>query len=233
MRIVFASDFDGTVSLRDFYWIVIDKYLGDKYVELYHRWQRKEIKDVDFLNMVFNNINKDYETVLNDIYSIPIDMKAIEFIKWFVENVGDFYLVSAGCKYYIDILLEKYGVKDIVKVIANPGYYKDGSIYMVPDTTKEYYSEVFGVDKGKAVEIIKRESDFVFFAGDSRPDYYAAKVADYVFAKYQLADILRQEGIRFFEFKDFGDIMEETRRLIPLIKEGKFKEVYYEKNIGV
>lgn len=220
MKITFTSDFDGTISLRDFYWIVIDKYLGREYIELYHEWQAKRIKDVDFLNMVFNNINKDYETVLNDIYSIPIDLKAIEFIKWFTDEVGEFYIISAGCKYYIDILVEKYGIKDRVKIIANPGYYENGSIYMVPDKSKEYYSEVFGVDKGKAVEIIRKGADFLFFAGDSRPDYYAAKVADYVFAKHQLADILRNEGLKFFEFKDFGDILEETKRIVKLVKEG-------------
>ncbi len=221
MKVVFASDFDGTISLRDFYWIVIDKYLGKEYIELYHQWQAKKIKDVDFLNMVFNNIKKDYETVINDIYSIPIDTKAINFIKWFTDEVGEFYVISAGCKYYIDILLDKYNIANRVKVIANPGYYENGSIYMVPDTSKEYYSEIFGVDKGKAVEMIKREADFLFFAGDSRPDYYAAKVSDYVFAKHQLADILREEGIKFFEFRDFGDINEEVKRVLESLKEGK------------
>lgn len=221
MKIVFASDFDGTISLRDFYWIIIDKYLGKDYIELYTRWQNKKMKDVDFLNMVFNNINKDYETVMKDIHSIPIDLNAIEFINWFVENIGDFYIISAGCKYYIDILMEKYNLAGKVNVIANPGYYKDGSIYMVPDTTKEYYSEVFGVDKGKAVEMIKRNSDFLFFAGDSRPDYYASKVADYVFAKHQLADILRGEGIPFYEFRDFKDIFTETKRVLDQLRERK------------
>ncbi|MCX8029605.1 MAG: MtnX-like HAD-IB family phosphatase [Brevinematales bacterium] len=219
MKIVFASDFDGTISLRDFYWIVIDKYLGKDYIDLYIQWQDKKIKDVDFLNIVFNNINKDYDTIMNDIISIPVDKSAIEFIKWFTSEVGDFYVVSAGCKYYIDILMEKYGVSDLVKVIANPGYYKDGNIYMVPDNTKEYYSEIFGVDKGKAVEIIKRDANFLFFAGDSRPDYYAAKVADYVFAKHQLADMLKNEGISFFEFKDFSDIYYETKKIVEDLKE--------------
>lgn len=222
MRVVFVSDFDGTISLRDFYWIIIDKYLGKEYIDLYRRWQEREIRDVDFLNAVFNNINKDLETVLNDIYSIPIDSKAIDFIKWFTNEVGEFYIVSAGCQYYIDILIEKYGLKEFVKVIANPGYYENGNIYMVPDKTKEYYSEVFGVDKGKAVEMIKSNCDFLFFAGDSRPDYYAAKFADYVFAKHQLADILRSENIKFFEFSDFGDILNKTKEIVSFIREGKF-----------
>ncbi|MFN4245526.1 MAG: MtnX-like HAD-IB family phosphatase [Brevinematia bacterium] len=220
MKVVFVSDFDGTISLRDFYWIVIDKYLGKEYVNLYYEWQKGKIKDVDFLNSVFNNIKKDYNTVLNDIYSIPIDVKAIEFINWFTNEIGDFYIVSAGCKYYIDILVEKYGLDGRVKVIANPGYYENGSIYMIPDKTKEYYSEVFGVDKGKAVETIKRNYDLLFFAGDSRPDYYAAKVADYIFAKHQLAEILRSENVKFFEFRDFGDIFEKTKEIISLSKGG-------------
>ncbi|MGC8870658.1 MAG: MtnX-like HAD-IB family phosphatase [Brevinematia bacterium] len=225
MKIVFTSDFDGTISLRDFYWIVIDKYLGKEYIELYNQWQSKKIKDVDFLNMVFNNINKDYETILKDIHSIPIDDRAIEFINWFTQEVGEFYIVSAGCRYYIEILVEKYGIKDKVKIIANPGYYENGNIYMVPDKTTEYYSEVFGVDKGKAVEVIKRNADFLFFAGDSRPDYYAAIVADYVFAKNQLADILREQKIKFFEFKDFKDIFEETKKVISKIREGKYEQI--------
>ncbi len=222
-KIVFTSDFDGTISLRDFYWIIIDKYLGKEYLDYYKKWQNKEIKDVDFLNMVFNNINKDLDIVIQDIYSIPIDFTAIDFINWWTENIGEFYIISAGCKYYIDILLEKYDIKNKVEVIANPGYYRDGGIFMVPDTGKEYYSEVFGVDKGKAVDMIREKSDFLFFAGDSRPDYHAAQVADFTFAKKdsQLAKMLRDEGFEFFEFEYFSEIRSKVDSILhDIIKTG-------------
>lgn len=210
MKRTFISDFDNTITRKDFYWIVIDKYLGEQGCELHEKWQKKEMKDIDFLNCAFNSINQPKKVILNDIDSIPIDETAVDFIRWYTEHIGDFVIVSAGCQYYIDIILEKYGVKDLVRVYANPGYYHDNNIYMVPDPQAEYYHDTYGINKAKVVEIERRNADFIYFAGDSRPDFPAAESADIVFArKYsQLSKMLDERGMEYTPFEAFTTVSE-------------------------
>lgn len=44
----FVSDFDGTISKQDFYWMVIDKYFPEGR-ELFKKWKSGELKDIEFL----------------------------------------------------------------------------------------------------------------------------------------------------------------------------------------
>lgn len=208
MHEAFISDFDGTITLKDFYWLMIEKYLDkDFYQRQYDSWQAKDITDLQFLNSVFNNINQNEQTIREDIISIPIDHTVIDFINWFTEQRGDFYIVSAGCGYYIEILLEHHGLRDRVGLFANPGYFQEGNIYM-QHYQGEFYSDIYGIDKGKIVDNLKKKHSKTYFAGDSRPDMQAALNADRAFArqKTQLLQMLGEQKADFLEFADFEQI---------------------------
>jgi len=51
---IFISDFDGTISQKDFYWILIDDYIGSKGVEFYHEWKKDKKIGIEFLNTIFS-----------------------------------------------------------------------------------------------------------------------------------------------------------------------------------
>ncbi len=215
-KFAFVSDFDGTLSSKDFYHIVIDKYMGEKGREFYLEWKKTKKINVEFLNKIFGSIDLTENEIFEDISKIPIDDHAIDFINKVRENSGDFYIVSAGTSYYIKILLEYLGIKE-VKVISMDGVYSNGGIKIMPDQNSPYYSEVFGLDKRKVVEDIKKEYEYVFFAGDSEPDFGAAKAADMVYAKGELDGLLRKENIQFNAFSDFKEIEKD------LLEKGWFK----------
>ena len=40
-KFAFISDFDGTLTNKDFYKMIIDEYLGEEGKELYKAWRRK------------------------------------------------------------------------------------------------------------------------------------------------------------------------------------------------
>jgi len=216
MTRAFVSDFDNTITLKDFYSIAIEKYLPVEGELYYRRFKNREIGVLDFLGHVFNNMNSDRYSLLEDILSIPLDPYSPDFIRWYSAEVGPFYILSAGCSYYIEILLERYGLLEMVTLIANPGYYYEGNIFMLPNPNDEYYSPGSGVDKGKAVQMINKCADYTFFAGDSAPDYPAALLADTVFARrgFELAEQLAGSGIPFTPFASFGDILAHTRDIL-------------------
>ena len=65
----FVSDFDGTISKKDFYHLVIEKYFPEG-KELFKQWKNGTIKDIDFLAKVFTSIHKEEAQIVEDIFFV-------------------------------------------------------------------------------------------------------------------------------------------------------------------
>ncbi len=203
---VFISDFDNTITNKDFYQIIIDKYLGNWGKELYSNWKNKDINDINFLGAVFKSINKTQEEIKQDILSIPFDDTVIDVINKVKSIGGDFVILSAGTSYYIEILLYTKGIKD-VSIISNKGEFRDGGIQIIPDFKSEFYSEMYGIDKSKVVKDLKNRYKKLFYAGDSGPDLKASIIADQIFAKGELQKLLQNIGHEFIGFINFREVL--------------------------
>ena len=211
----FVSDFDGTISKQDFYWMVIDKYFPEGR-ELFKKWKAGELKDIEFLGTVFASIHQSEQKIIDDIHSIPIDEYVPDFIQHVQKNGGDFYILSAGTNYYIHYILKKYGITD-VEVFSNKGFFKEDNVHLDIDENHWHYSERYGIDKSKVIQKLKEEYETVYFAGDSEPDSHPAKFADVTFAKDALQDLLRQQGVPFVAVETFEDIeqyLKEKGRIV-------------------
>lgn len=204
-RFVFVSDFDGTLTEKDFYQMIIDDYLGEAGQTLYKEWRQGLHDDKDFLDKIYSAINREEAEILEDILRIEWDESATEFIKKVRENGGEFIILSAGTNYYIDRLLKEKGLSDI-KVYSNPGIYKDKGIHLQIDKNNPYFSEKYGINKAKVIEDLKKQYAHVYYAGDSAPDVPPCKIADIAFAKGKLQNLLNAEGINFIPVKSYKDI---------------------------
>jgi 2,3-diketo-5-methylthio-1-phosphopentane phosphatase len=213
MKFAFISDFDGTLTEKDFYKIITDEYLKEECAQMYIDWKKKKIKDVDYLGYVFGNIRRSEEQIYDDIMKIKLDPFAVEFIKNIKDNGGDFIVVSAGTGYYIDKVFKNNHIEN-VKVYTNKGVFKDNGIHFLLDENSEFYSEIYGIDKMKVVNKLKSEYDKIFYAGDSQPDVKAALLADVAFAKGELIEFLKEEGKEYIEFNNFKDIWEKVKIMI-------------------
>lgn len=210
---VFVSDFDGTLTGNDFYKIISETYLKEKYPPLFKAWKRGEMKDREYLSYVFNNISRTEEEIYQDIINIPLDPNAKAFISKVQSAGGDFIIVSAGTSYYVEKVLKYHDIQG-VKVFSNKGVFKDNGIYFDLNEKDEYYSDRYGIDKLLVVEQIKKQYKKVFFAGDSGPDVKPASISDFVFAKGELIHLLKEENIDFVEFKDFSELWDKVKTLI-------------------
>ncbi|RSK26658.1 2,3-diketo-5-methylthio-1-phosphopentane phosphatase [Bacillus sp. HMF5848] len=200
----FVSDFDGTISIKDFYWIVIEKYFPEGR-DLFKKWKAGEIKDIDFLDTVFTSIHQDEEQIIHDVLSIPIDEFVPSFINKVQQNGGSFYILSAGTDYYIKHILKKYDIRN-VEVYSNQGRYHDKNVHMNIDKNMWHFSERYGIDKSKVIQKLKESYETVYFAGDSEPDSHPAAYADVTFAKDALQSILQEKNIPFVAIDSFKDI---------------------------
>lgn len=204
-KFAFVSDFDGTLTDRDFYYIVMDNYLKDWAWDYYHEWKKDNKINVKFLNKIFGAIDRSEEEILEDIVKIPLDPYAIKFIKNIENYGGDFYILSAGTSYYIKRLLKHFNINNVT-VISMEGVYKDRGIEIIPDPESEFFSELWGINKEKVVNSLKQKYTKVYFAGDSEPDMGAAISADFAFARNTLQDLLREKNICFLPFNRFDEV---------------------------
>lgn len=204
-KFAFVSDFDGTLTERDFYHIVIDKFLGDEGRKMYIDQKKNGKIDVPFLNSIFGKIGLSEEELKEEIYKLPLDPHAEDFINKVRAYGGEFYIISAGTSYYIDILFEHLGIKN-VNIISMKGRYSGGGFEILPDREGRYYSDVFGIDKGRFIQDLKMEYSKVYFAGDSEPDFNAAKAADMCFAKGELIALLESDNREYTAVKDYSQI---------------------------
>lgn len=215
-KFAFVSDFDGTLTKRDFYHIIIDKYFKDWGRKFYEDWKSTKKINTEFLNKIFGALDKSEQEIYEEISKIPLDEHAEDFIDRTKASGGDFYILSAGTSYYIDILLSQKKIEG-VQVISMKGIYKNRGIEILPDKNSPYFSEVFGLDKRKVVEELKKDYEKVFFAGDSEPDFEAARVADITFAKSELKYLLANRNMEFVTFENYKEIDKY------LVKEGWLK----------
>ncbi|MBM7584024.1 2,3-diketo-5-methylthio-1-phosphopentane phosphatase [Bacillus pakistanensis] len=203
-RWAFVSDFDGTISKKDFYWIVIEKYFQEGH-SLFKQWKEGDIKDIDFLATVFKSINQNEDQIIADILQIPIDEYVPSFIRNVQKNGGDFFILSAGTDYYIQYVLNKYAVEN-VPVFSNQGFFHKNNIHMNIDDQHVHFSERYGIDKTKIIKQLKEEYEFVCFIGDSEPDSHPAVFSDMTFAIGTLQDLLKEKGITFIPVNNFKEV---------------------------
>lgn len=208
-RYAFVADFDRTMTEEDFFKIVLDKHLSEEKKAEVLAMKENGIIGVGFLNAIFAELNMNEDELHNEILTTIILEEGAKNVIAEVENSGgDFYILSAGCAYYIEKILAHHDITGI-KVISNPGRYANRGIEIVPNPEFPYYHKDYGIDKGIVIDQLHEQYEVVMFAGDSLPDLPAAEKADIVFARAALPKILEKEGIKHERFNAFGDIHPE------------------------
>lgn len=216
---LFISDFDGTLSEKDFFHVIIDRYFREDSERLYADWDNKVTTDLDYLTRLFRSINRSEAEIDEDIMRIPFDPDAKRVIELVRRAGGDFVVISAGTDYYIKKLFKAYGITG-VPIYSNPGVYANRGIQLQPDPDSPYYSSVYGIDKEKVARDLMAGYDTVFFAGDSRPDLEAALIADTVFAKGKLQGLLDEKKHPYIPIKNFSDVATYLKAHGEVMKNG-------------
>ena len=199
-RFLFISDFDGTMTSQDFFLQIMYRYQHSKVFS--NNWK----SGFDLLSDVFSSINLSEDELQNEIEHIPLDPYFVDVVNLVRNCGGDFLILSAGCKYYIERKLKSVGIDD-VDIIANNGIYKNGGIELIRDRDSRFYSEKFGIDKEKVVEYFRDKYEVIAYAGDSFVDFEACKLCDLKFSKGRLDNILNLFSIDHYNFKNFSEIV--------------------------
>ncbi len=204
---VLVTDFDGTITRRDFYSCVVENLLTPKDLEPWHLYTSGEITHFEALRRIFANIRAnegDLENLMEDM-TIDPDLRAgFERLR---DAGWEVIIVSNGCQWYIDRFLAKAGVK--APVYSNPGRFDPahGLIMELP-ADSPYFDPETGIDKRAVVEDYQSQGAAVAFAGDGRPDVAPALLVPphRRFAREWLARHLDNTGHEYRPFERWSEV---------------------------
>ena len=210
-KFLVISDFDGTISQEDFYKKIMHTHQSEKIHTSFKDFKAEKIKDIDFLNDIFMNMDLDEEEIDKEILGLKIDPQLKALIECVREMGGDFIILSAGCEYYIHKILKSIGLQGI-PVFSNKGIYKERGMHITPDQQSEFYSERYGIDKEKVVMHFKEQYEYIVYIGDSAPDFKASLHADKRFGKDELINLYNKAGVEHSAITCLKDVIAELSK---------------------
>lgn len=209
-EIVLATDFDGTIIKKDFFWHIIDKLMTETDVGPWDDYKAGKITHFEGLNRIFQKIRVPVEKLHKLIFEISIE----ECFKDTMEICGEknipVYVISAGADYYIKIILDHLGIKDSINIIANESEYSPETGLVMTKSPKDalFHSENYGVDKAGVIKYLKKKYKKVIFAGDGTPDFPAAEHADVVFARGALLELCKNNRVEAHNLDSYCSVLE-------------------------
>lgn len=206
-RSVLVSDFDGTMTDRDFYILVRDELLPPGAPDFWSEYRAGRLTHFEALRAIFAAARPDEPALLGLVERMGLDPGLAGAVGGLRAAGWEVVVVSAGCDWYIRRLLEGAGVE--LTVHANPGRFEPGrGLLMARPEGSPFFSPTIGVDKRAVTERALREADRVAFAGDGYPDIDAARLVpdDLRFARGALAEALAAEGLPFRTFDRWSDV---------------------------
>ena len=206
---IFLIDFDITISKKDSTDVLLEMHQPEFKQELRKRYRAGEYSIREFIKYGLGSLNITKEQYIQTLQeNVTIDETFIDFVK----SGAEFKIVSAGAKLNVQGTLSKYGINlPDSEVISNDlkfnGTDKNQITVENPFLDKEGY---YGVDKKEAVENYKKKGYTTYFVGDGPSDYKALEVADFAFVRKgtRAVKFCEENGIEFFEFEDFDEILE-------------------------
>ncbi|PGH07770.1 hypothetical protein AJ79_06158 [Helicocarpus griseus UAMH5409] len=225
-KIIFFSDFDGTITLKD-----SNDFMTDN---LGYGAEKRRQGNLDVLeNKVtfreaFRDMLDSVDTPFDECIRILLDNMELdphfrEFYDWANEHNVPIVILSSGMVPIIHSLLVKLlgHEPDNIQIVANQVGSRNGKDINTKGGWEIVYHDDshFGHDKSLEIKpyaaLPKEERPTLLYAGDGVSDLSAASETDLLFAKKgkDLVAYCQREGIPFTVFENWSTILEETKRM--------------------
>lgn len=210
--LIFFSDFDGTMSKKDFYLRYAEGHLSTLDAKLVAEYRAGKLTSYDYLNEMLRKIDAPEEEIRSHIDDLEMEEHIAETVQFIKDTGGDFTVISAGSTLYIRPVLDRLGLFE-VPLFANEGEFIERGMEMrVPDDDR-FFCSFYGINKAAVVESLKSNYTTTIYAGDGSSDLRAAKLCDLRFAKRSLARRLDKEGISYHPFETYHDIFLKLKEI--------------------
>lgn len=208
MRKIFVSDYDGTITEKDLYSLLSERYIPADTPDYFAQYREGRISHFEAMAAYFAFAPTE-EKQIDDLLDASCADPELGGSAALLQRAGwELWIVSAGSSWYIERALRRAGVA--ATVCSNPGHLENGRGLVLEklDASSPYYSASVGVDKSAVVRHALDIAETVAFAGDGLPDVQAALLvrAELRFARGVLAEELGARGEAFQPFSRWSEI---------------------------
>jgi len=211
MRKIFVSDYDGTITNKDFYSLLAERYVPADAPDYFAQYMEDRMTHFDAMAAYFAFMPTEDQQIeeLLDASEADPDLGSSAAL---LQRAGwELLVVSAGSSWYVERVLRRAGAA--ATTYSNPGRLEKsrGLVLEKLDASSPYYSASDGIDKSAVVRHALDAAESVAFAGDGRTDLPPALLVrpELRFARGFLADALRQRGEAFRPFSRWSEIVSE------------------------
>ncbi|MFO0928701.1 MAG: HAD-IB family phosphatase [Gemmataceae bacterium] len=207
MRHLFVTDFDGTITRRDFFWLAVDAFAPAGLDEHWAAYRQGRCTHFEALAGIFAGVRAGEAEMRELLTHADPEPQLADWVERLRRGGWDVVVASAGCEWYIRHILTAAGVD--LPVHANPGTFVPGEgLFMRLPVDSPYLSPTVGIDKAAIVRRGLDEGRIVAFAGDGTPDIHAARLVppERRFARADLATALDRERLTYRRFDRWGEV---------------------------
>lgn len=215
MKIALQLDFDGTVTMEDISFMLLDEYAGESWRNVLDEYTTARITVGAFNREVFGRVKADYRTMLNMVMTsekVRIRPGLRELADYCSHRDYRTIIVSNGLIFYIEAILKDMGLEYIEVHAAENEFSPDGMKvkYVGPDGNELET----GFKEAYTARMIK-EGYYVVYVGDGTSDIIPSRIANTVFATGDLLQLCRDEKLECTAFNDFFDVISGLEALSP------------------
>jgi 2,3-diketo-5-methylthio-1-phosphopentane phosphatase len=212
---VILCDFDGTITPLDHSNFIFLRFAasGLTYVE---QWEKGLITTRQQIDRTFATMEVGPDEVAAALKEISIEPTFKELITFAYRNDLGLAIVSDGLDWPIEVILSQHGIPDL-PVYSNHMTFEGKR----PVCTYPWYDSstpTSGICKPLIVRQYRQKGSRIVYIGDGRSDREAAREADLVFAKGDLAEYCRADGVGFLPFDTFTDVCSQLTPWLQNLK---------------
>ncbi len=216
MKTVVQIDFDGTVTIEDVSFLLLDTYVGQKWRDELVQYNSGQIPVGTFNKRVFGMMKASQKTMTDLVLTDPrvqIRRGFKEMLEYCEKKGYKIVIVSNGLCFYIEAILKKLGlnkIKGLDIYAAKNEFFKGGVkvAYIGPDGR-----EVEAGFKEAYTKMLKQQGYSVIYIGNGDSDIYPSRMAERVFATEQLLKRCRAENLQCVPFEDFFEVIKGLKSL--------------------
>jgi len=214
MKQLILCDFDGTISVQDMGYILVNQFSSGDWEAIDRDFREGKIGSKEAYSRIAEILRGDESSILRFVQEHSrIDASFSIFYQYCRERGIDIQIVSDGLDFYIRKILEIHHLPEI-PFYANCTHFRDreGIDISFPYSTEE--CGLCGTCKKKIIQIRRKEYDSIYFVGNGFSDRCAAQEADFVFAKDSLYTYCIKKEITCHFFKNFQEILNDLKKKI-------------------
>ena len=202
--ILVQSDFDGTITIGDVSFQILDEYTGNIWRREFDDYMQGKITVNRFNTRAFSRVKAS-----RDELDIFVRQKAAvrpglgELLSVCCNKGYRFVIVSNGMSFYIETILGMLELRDVEYIAGKAEFTPRGMKTWYPGPDGKSLEQGF---KQAWTEHFINQGYRVVYIGNGISDFAPARVCSHIFAVDNLVDECNKAGVVHTSFKDFHDI---------------------------